>query len=69
MGEKLAFDIPPSAVEPAVYVVPAETTLYFTLSGRNVWSTNGMTYPPSVGATHKKHWCLKKKRTVKAREM
>ena len=25
------------------------------LEGRNVWNTNGMTHPPSVGATHKKH--------------
>ena len=38
--------------------------LYFTLAGRNVWNTNGMTYPPSVAATHKKHWCLKKSKSV-----
>ena len=34
------------------------------LEGRNVWNTNGMTYPPSVGATHKKHWCLKKSKSA-----
>ena len=34
MGDKLAFDIPLSAVEPDVYVVPAETT--FSIKSPNI---------------------------------
>ena len=34
VGEKLAFDIPLSAVEPGVYVVPAETT--FSIKSPNI---------------------------------
>ena len=34
VGEKLAFDIPLSAVEPDVYVVPAETT--FSIKSSNI---------------------------------
>ena len=34
VGEKLAFDIPLSAVEPDVYVVPAETT--FSIKSPNI---------------------------------
>ena len=34
VGEKLAFDIPSSAVEPDVYVAPAETT--FSIKSTNI---------------------------------
>ena len=50
MGEKLASDIPPSPVEPEIYVEPAETT--FSMKS------------PSVNAVYKKLIAIKERKSA-----
>ena len=50
VGEKLAFDIPPSPVKPDIYVEPAETT--FSMKS------------PSVNAVNKKITAINERKTA-----